>query len=392
MSDRIELNTLLASLDPLRQRLPEVREIVLANAVLFGEIPAPTFGEEARVRFLCDRFTESDLQNISVDEKGNGTAILPGEDEEAGNILISAHVDTNVPDSVDHTITVDADSLNGPGIADNSLGLAVMASLPAVLAKMDIRLKHNLVLLGATRSLGKGDLEGLRFFVEHTPLDLSAAVCVEGVHLGRLSYASLGMLRGEITCRTTETGIWASHSRGSITELSKIIQRLMALPLPQDPKTTILLGSFNAGRGYHRPPSEAVLRFEVRSEQAGMVAQILEKIEEIVDETDAERAIEARLEVVARRRPGGITFGHPLVKATKAVMEELQIEPKIAPSVGDLSAVINEGIPGVTLGLTTGHRELYEEKVTIEPLYQGLAQLIGVLQAIDEGLCDERND
>ncbi len=366
-----------------------MREIVLANAVMFGEIPAPTFEEEARIRFLCDRFTESDLQNISVDEKNNGTAIYPGEEED-GYILVSAHVDTNVPASIDHSITVESDSLYGPGIADNSLGLAVMASLPAVLEKMQLKLKHSLVLLGATRSLGKGDLEGLRFFVENTPLPLKAAVCLEGVHLGRLSYASLGMLRGEIRCVSKEQPNWASHSRGAITELSNIINRLMALPLPQEPKTTIILGSVNAGTGFSRSPIEATLRFEVRSEQAGMVTDLHQRIQAIVDETHAERDIEATLEVIARRRPGGIGFGHPLVKATRAIMEELNIEPRIAPSVGDLSAIIGKDIPGVTLGLSTGSKHLYEERAYIEPLYQGLAQVIGVLQAIDEGVCDEQ--
>ena len=387
-----QIDPILDRLGDYREQLRQVREIVLANAVMFGEIPAPTFGEERRIRFLCDRYTESGLQNISTDELQNGTAILPGS-EGKRNILVSAHVDTPFLESVDHTVSVESGTIRGPGIADNSLGLAVIASLPAMLEKLGIELKSNIIFLGSTRSLGKGDLQGLRFFLENVKVPIHAAICVEGSQSGRLSYSCLGMLRGEITVTVPDELNWNSFGhRGAISGINRIITNILAIPTPEEPQTSIILGSVNAGTGFNRPPMSATLRFEVRSEQVGMIGQIYNHISSIVEEVDAEGHLNATLDIMSRRKPGGIPFSHPLVQTTRAVMDRLGIEPQIAPSVGDLSAVVDNQIPGVTIGITKGRkRQQMDESIEIEPMFGGLAELIGVLTAIDEGVCDEQD-
>jgi len=72
------LEKLLEDLPARCERLRELREILLANAVLVGEIPAPTFGEDTRMRFVMDRFNECGCQNISQDEAGNAVGIIQG--------------------------------------------------------------------------------------------------------------------------------------------------------------------------------------------------------------------------------------------------------------------------------------------------------------------------
>ena len=47
----------------------------------------------------------------------------------------------------------------GPGIADNSLGLAAMASLPPILDRLDLKFDDDLLLLGVSKSLGKETLK-----------------------------------------------------------------------------------------------------------------------------------------------------------------------------------------------------------------------------------------
>jgi len=392
MSDYPEIQPILKVLPEIREKCREMREIVLANAVMFGEIPSPTFMEEACIKFLSDRFTESELHNISVDEMGNGSGILQGRNGKQ-NILVSAHVDTLFGAGLDHTVTVETDSITGPGIADNSLGLAVVASLPIILGKLDIQLDSNLIFLGSTRSLGRGDLAGLRFFMENIQMPLQAAVCLEGIHLGRLSYTCLGMLRGEIRIKvaTGEMNNWQNRTASAaVTRLGQLIERIMAIPIPQEPKTSIILGSVSGGQAFNTPPQETILRFEVRSEQIGMVSQVQGQIQDIVDELHDDIDVDVAMDIIARRKPGGIGYTHPLVKATRAVMGALEITPRTAPSVGDLSAIISQGIPAVTLGLTQGAKKASaSETVLIDPLFSGIAQLIGVLQAIDQGIIDQ---
>ena len=169
------LESIVEKLPEYIEKLKTVNEVLLSNLVMVGEIPAPTFKEAKRVQFMLDRFTEAELQNSSTDEAGNAVAILPGK-EGKENILIVAHTDTLYSEKIDHTLTIQPNSVIGPGVGDNSLGVAVILTLPFILEQLNITLDSNLILLGASRSLGRGDLEGLRFFLSNTDINFSLGI------------------------------------------------------------------------------------------------------------------------------------------------------------------------------------------------------------------------
>jgi hypothetical protein len=74
----------------------------------------------------------------------------------------------------------------------------------------------------------------------------------------------------------------------------------------------------------------------------------------------------------------------------RKILETLEVKPRIEPSVGELSQLIEKGIPSVTLGLTRGEsKNELNESIDIRPIFGGIAQLIALLQSIDGGLCDE---
>ena len=174
--DETARETAPQGIDGILKRLPQFRdaaaamqEIILANLVMIGEAPAPIGEEEKRVQLILQRLSECGLQNCSSDEKGNGYGVLFGE-EGAQNILISTNADTYVSDVVDQTIEVGQDRLVGPFVGDNCLALAVMVSLPTLFEKLQIRLKSNLVFMAAVKSLGRGNLEGLKYFLANSSL------------------------------------------------------------------------------------------------------------------------------------------------------------------------------------------------------------------------------
>lgn len=380
---------IIAALPAIREACLSIRETLLANLVMIGEIPAPTFGEVDRVNFLVQRFSECGLQNTSTDEKHSAFGMLAGQSRER-NILLLAHADTVFSERLDHTVSVRADKVSGPGIADNSLGLAVLATLPTLLEKLDLQFDAGLVLMGAARSLGRGDLEGIRFFLNNNKIPITAGICVEGVQLGRLSYASAGMLRGEIFCRVPEEYDWIRRgTTGAILIVNEVINRILGIPLPRRPQTSIVLGSVEAGTGFNIIPTEATLRFEVRSESAVIVRQIASELEDIVEDVISQTGAEVRFDTVARREPAGLGISHPLVRETREIMSALDLRPHITPSISELSAMIVHGIPAVTLGMTQGeHLHDQRESVSIEPMFTGLTQLVAVLLAIDGGFCD----
>ena len=373
-----------------RKALQPVREILLANALMIGEIPSPTNAEEERITFLSNRFTEDGLHNISIDEAGNGMAILPGT-KGKNNILVCAHADTVFSKKVDHAMSVGPNTIKGPGVGDNSLGLAAVVTLPEILKRLEITFEDNLILMGCSRSLGRGNLGGIRFFLENNTRPIRAGVCIEGIQLGRLSYASIGMLRGEINLHVPTEYDWTKFgATGAVAILTKVVQRIMEIPIPMEPKTKILFGSMSSGTSFGTQPTSANLRFEIRSEQVGMVSQLRNKIEDIIDEIANGSDTQIELSVIAQRKPGGLPYSHPMVKSMRKILDKLKVKPRVEPSVGELSELINKGIPSITLGLTKGtHKNELNELIEITPTFDGLAQLVALLQTIDGGLCDE---
>ncbi|MHC4886622.1 MAG: peptidase dimerization domain-containing protein [Planctomycetota bacterium] len=386
----VDISPILAELPAYRKGTQALKDILVTNLVMAGEIPSPTFQEEGRATFLQDRFTECGLQNISADEAGNATGILYAGDDRP-NILIVAHLDSLFTEQVDHTVTVQPDRVCGATLSDNALGVATLASLPTLMEKLDITYNANLILMGSAHSLGRGDLQGLKFFLENTDRKIAAAICVEGARLGRLSHTSIGIFRGEITCTVPEEYDWTRFGAvGAIATLNEVINRILEIPLPKRPQSSIVLGSIEGGQSYNEEPTEALLRFEIRSESAEQVAELHRRLEEIVTEVSLTTKAEVNLDVFAQRTPGGIPFTHPLTRAASAIIKALGLQPRVSPSTTDLAAFIEKEIPALTLGVTTGERlNTKREELLIEPMFTGLAQLLGMLKAIDEGVCND---
>tara|TARA_B100000959_G_scaffold21886_1_gene21162 strand:+ start:268 stop:1464 length:1197 start_codon:yes stop_codon:yes gene_type:complete len=381
---------LQAALPGYVEALKGVRELFLANVMLFGELPAPTFQETRRIQFLLDRFHESDLHDVAMDDAGNASAILPGT-RRSNVILVAAHADTVFGEETNHAMQVSQDSIVGPGSADNSLGLAAVASLPMLLECLGIRLADDLLLVGTTKSLGRGNLEGMKSFLSTRRVPIRMGVCVEGAELGRLSYSGLGMLRGEINLVIPPKYDWNRFgASGAISHLARLVNRIMEIPIPREPKTRIAFGSLRCGTTYDTVPRRGALRFEIRSEDDAMLTELEGKLEDLIDEFSLEKGASLTMEIIARGNNCGIPFSHPLVKAIRQIMDTLEITPDVTPSAGDLSALVDAGHPGVTVGLTQVENSREEnETIAIEPIFRGLAQLVGLLLAIDSGHCDE---
>ena len=383
------LNDLLRDFPSRTEKIREKKDSFLTDAVLLGEIPSPTFGEQERVRTVVDRFRENGLSNPGVDEFGNASAQLPGTEGQS-SILIMAHADCVFSPEVRHEIQVGSDSMTGPGIADNALGLAAMISLPRLLKELGIELRDNLILVANCKSLGRANLEGAHGFLETMSQPVRAGICVEGSTLGRLSYSGLGTLRGEITLQVPSDYDWKRFgASGAISHLTGLINQIREIPIPKEPKTQLVFGGLKCGSSYNTSPRQGSLRFEITSEEDGIIGQMENQLNEICEQFSAETGTLVNMEVVAKRQNCGIPYPPPLVKTTRSIMQKAGITPQVDPSTGDLNALILGGLPAVTLGLTTVEnlREI-NETIQLNPLYSGMCQLVTLIQAIDQGICE----
>jgi len=372
-----------------REALVPLRERLLANLVMIAQIPAPPGEEEQRVRLMLDRMVETGAADVAADEVGNAVGRLYGSRGDR-NILLVAHLDTIFPASLDHSVTVESNRVIGPGVGDNALGAAIVSMMPAVLEKLGVQLESNLILLGSTSSLMRGNHAGLRFFLDHTPARVNVGICVEGMQLGRLNFFSIGTARGDIICNVRPEPSRSYGTESALVVINHIVNRILNIAIPARPYTTIRLGKIRSGVAYDIEPDHAELGLEVVSHSDEMIDQIQRQIEDITAEMSARHAVEANLDMFFKTRAGGISFSHPLVKSTLEVMRALGIEPDQGHSPSELSELIARGIPAITLGITRGERSRRNpDHVQIGPMLGGVAQLVGVLLAIDGGACNE---
>ena len=385
----MKLEQLVESLPAYRAGAEKVREILLAHLALIGEVPAPTFSERARAETVAERFAAADLQACVVDGGDNASALRPGL---AGQhaILLAAPLDTLPDESGKPHLEFREDRVVGPFVGDNAIALAALATLPSLLDALDLRLQSNLVFLAASRTLGRGNLAGVRQFLQESPQRFQSGLCLESFQLGRLNYASIGMLRGEITCRLPADYDWAQFgSTGTVIPMADIINRISCIRFPQRPLTTLILGSISGGIAPGNVARETTLGFEVRSESAAVLGEVREQLEDIVEHAAAQSGKQVQLDLYAQREPGALDIGHPLVRQARAIMTGLGLTPSLYATTSMMAALRDAGLPALTVGLTRGERrselEEIEEAAALPPLAIGLAQMVGLVLAMDEG-------
>ena len=385
-------------MDDYLDRLPEfidiiktIKETIIANVVLIGQIPAPTFKEKRRAHFFLERLAEAQVDECTLDGYQNPIGVIRGTSPSKAPIFVAAHLDTFFSKDVDHNYTVGQDWIQGPGILDNSVGVGVLASLPEIFRKLDLRFESDIVLAGVIQSIGKGNLRGIRHLLKTWPSPIRGAICIEGGEIGRLNFNTAGMARLEIDCDITATDtIERPFKPNAILILNEIINQILELRLPQKPRSRVIIGKIAGGYKHGVIAYNASLGLEIQSESDHMVKKMFNDIKDIAEGTGHNHGVELNLKTISNLNAVRLGYNHPLVKSAVHVMNKLELKPVSTPSESELSIFLSHNIPAVTLGITRGQNiHLENSTIEIEPIFTGIAQIIGVLLAIDKGVCDE---
>jgi len=386
------MDNFLEKLPALVDEVKSLKEIIITNIVLIGQTPAPTFREKKRSKLFMDRLAEFQVDEVTTDGYRNPIGILRGSDPSKPPIFVLAHLDTFFEKGQRINYTIKENTITGPGLLDNSLGVGVITSLPAIFKRLDLQFESDIVLAGTIQSIGKGNLRGVRHLLKTWPTPIRGGICIEGVELGRLNYFSDGMIRGEIHCSISgDRGKLDEYTPNAVIVLNEVINEIMNLKITQRPRSRIVIGKIRGGANHGKIAFEAALGFEIRSDSYKMVKKIFGHIKDIVEGISHENEVDLNLKTISNLRASRLKYNHPLVKNSAAVLETLGIKPFSKSTESALSIFLSQKIPAVTLGITHGEN-VYKDKATmeIEPMYKGIAQVIGVLKAIDGGVCDEQ--
>ena len=372
-------------------QIRKIREIIISNIVLMGQIPAPTFHERRRAECLMERLIDFQVDECTIDDFGNPIGVIRGASAEKQSIFVVAHLDTFSDVAVDQHYEVTDKIISGIGVSDNSAAVGVLASLPEIFDRLALSFESDIVLVAPVQTTGRGNLKGIRQLLETWPTPIRGAICLESVELGRLNYSSNGMIRGEISCSiASEKQMGRHHTPNAILVINEVINAILGLRLPQKPRTQIVIGKIAGGFNHGKIAYDANIGFEIRSDADEMVKALYGDIRDIVDEINKAFVVKLKLNRISNLNATRLQYNHPLVKCASRILDRLGVDAVSEPSETALSIFLQRKIPAVTLGLTYGDNYHQDgSMIEIKPMFKGISQIPALIMAIDNGVCNE---
>jgi acetylornithine deacetylase/succinyl-diaminopimelate desuccinylase-like protein len=350
---------------------------VLELAIQIQQIPAPTFAEGPRGEFVRDLFIREKLEDVSMDSLGNVYARLAGKGKKAKALVVSAHLDTVFPAGTRLQVKEEAGKVFGPGIGDNSIGVAALFGILWGLRERNIQLKHDVWFAANVGEEGLGDLRGMRGVVERFGADVIGYFALEGLAFGHVYHRAIGVRRYRIAAKTRGGHSWSDYGQPSaVHELAALVTQLTQIRLPRDPRTTMNIGTIQGGTGVNVLAAEAKCELDLRSEDPLALAKLIVQVEDVILHWNHE-GVKIQAEIIGERPAGGIPVEHPLVRLAVRCLQEQGMEASLTTGSTDANIPLSKNIPAVVMGITTGGgAHTLGEYIEVEPIEKGMQSLV----------------
>lgn len=371
----------LTAYSPIKTLLAAFHQMsdqVIDLAIAIQQIPAPTFAEAARAAFIAQQFTAVPLQDVSQDELHNVYGRLPAANPTHPPVIISAHSDTVFPIETDLTVRRDGRYVYGPGIADNSTGVAGIITLAKVLQDAALNLPADLWFVSNVGEEGLGDLRGMRAVVDRFGARATYIV-VEGGLYGQVSHQGIGVRRFRLTVQTSGGHSWGNFgARSAVHELARLIVAIDRLTVPQTPKTTYNVGVIEGGTSINTVAQSASGLLDLRSESPAELESLVTAVSQIIEQANKRKDVRVHMELIGNRPAGLLPADAPLVQSAVAALQAVGCaHPRLIASSTDANVPLSEGYTAVCIGLAESHHaHRLDEYLDPHHLPNGLGQLL----------------
>jgi acetylornithine deacetylase/succinyl-diaminopimelate desuccinylase-like protein len=333
-------------------------------------IPAPPFGEQARSAWLSARFAEAGLSGIEIDPAGNVLGFLRAANlppESSGPVVaLSAHIDTVFPAETPLVPVLDGDRLQAPGACDNAAGVVGMLAIAHALVQAKVELPAPLLLVGNVGEEGEGDLRGVRHLYNQSALAgrITAHIVLDGAGSGSAVTQALGSRRYRITI--TGPGGHSFTDAGTVNPIAALASALTILaqtPLPEEPRTTLNLGTIQGGTSVNSIPESATAAVDFRSTDPEQLLRLEVALHRAVEDA-VEHWNEAAASLPARSR-GPLAFAidkigdrpaahlpddSVLLESLRAVDRHLGLRTELLLGSTDANIPLALGVPALSMG------------------------------------------
>jgi tripeptide aminopeptidase len=337
-------------------------------------IPAPPFGELARTEWLLVRFAEIGLDQVQADAIGNVYGTLPAPHLSAESsgpvVLLSAHLDTVFPAETPlRPIVTEIDGgarIEAPGACDNAAGVVGMLALARALVESKAQLPAPIIFVGNVGEEGEGDLRGVRHLYQHSPLAgrVAAHIVLDGAGADSAVTQALGSRRFRVMI--TGPGGHSFTDAGTpnpIAALAAALGTLAQTHLPDEPRTTLNIGTIDGGTSVNSIPESAQASIDFRSTRAEQLVRLEVALHRAVE--DAVEQANGQVRLPTLRARGLLTFAitkigdrpaaelssdSPLIETLRAVDRHLSLRTDLRLGSTDANIPLSLGIPSLSLG------------------------------------------
>jgi acetylornithine deacetylase/succinyl-diaminopimelate desuccinylase-like protein len=333
-------------------------------------IPAPPFGEEARSEWLAARFAEAGLSQVHADAAGNVFGFLPAAKlppESTGPVVVlSAHLDTVFPAETPLNPIVDGDRLEAPGACDNGAGVAGLLAIAHALVQAKAELSAPLIFLGNVGEEGEGDLRGVRIFYDQNALAgrVAAHIVLDGAGADSAVTQALGSRRFQVAI--TGPGGHSFTDAGTpnpIAALAFALAILAETQLPEEPRTTLNLGTIHGGTSVNSIPESAQATIDFRSTSSEQLLRLEVALHRAVEDSVQRSNVAAKTNAAGSRgilsfsiakigdRPAArLSSDSPLLDALRAVDRHLGLHTDLRLGSTDANTPLSLGVPALSMG------------------------------------------
>lgn len=357
--------------------LPTLAQRTVEHGLSIQRIPAPTFAEGTRAQFVAECFRNAGLEQVETDDFHNVYGLIRGQNPSRSGLLISAHTDTVFAAETDLSIRREGNLIFGPGLGDNSMGVAGLLALAEYLRDIRFKPACDLWFVANTREEGLGDLGGMKAAFTRLRSRVSRVLNLEGMALGHVYHAGIAVRRLHITSKAEGGHSWLNFGRSSaIHGIMQLGAQITTLKTSESPRTTFNIGLIEGGQSINTIAASAGLWLDLRAEASSALQELEAEVRKKVAAL-AQPDLSFEIEVVGDRPAGSIPTDHPLVRRSLAVLESVGYKGTLENGSTDANIPLSAGCPAVTIGITRGgnaHR--LDEYIEITPVVDGLHQLI----------------
>jgi tripeptide aminopeptidase len=342
------------ALDSAKTNEPQTIE----NQIRLSEIPAPPFQESARGEEMRRMFQQAGLRNVRVDKAGNVLGERPGAAPRP-HVVIAAHLDTVFPQGTNVTVRRDSAVLHGPGIGDDSRGLAVLVAIARALNQAKVQTPGSLTFVADVGEEGLGDLRGMKTLFDETLRGtVDRFVTIDGTGMS-LASTFVGSRRYRVTYKGPGGHSFADFGMPNPAgALGRAIAKIAQFQVPAEPPTTFNVGRIGGGSSVNAIPAEAWMEVDLRSVDGGALAALDSRLTQALDAALAEEHARwgaggglTMTKALVGERPAGATPTESIV--VQAAIAATRVVGGVAVSTvssSDANYPTSLGIPAVQIG------------------------------------------